>query len=70
LYVCYRVTVVKTFRVLLSVSPSFGKKVKLADEQVDRFSGVTDRGTVRGLVVFPFINSRVRFPCTPKELWL
>jgi hypothetical protein len=36
LYVCYRVTVDKTFRVLSSVSPSFGKKVKLADEQVDR----------------------------------
>ena len=36
LYVCYRVTVAKTFRVLPSVTPSFGKKVKLADEQVDR----------------------------------
>ena len=36
LYVCYRVTVDKTYRVLPSVIPSFGKKVKLADEQVDR----------------------------------
>lgn len=52
LYVCYRVTVGKTFRVLSSVSPSFGKKVKLADEQVDRLSGVMDRGTIGAFTFF------------------
>lgn len=33
-------------------------------------SGVTGRGTTKGFPIFPFIDSRVRFPVLPDWLWL
>ena len=43
LYVCYGVTVVKTYRVFLLSHPLSEWKVKSADEQVDRFFGTNEQ---------------------------
>ena len=70
LYVSYRVKYQKRIGCFLLSHPLSIGKVKLADEQVDRFSGVTGRGTTKGFPIFPFIDSRVRFPVLPDWLWL